>query len=283
MSAGHSHEEHAHRPVWQYLVVAAVLGVITFVELGPLFEWFNIPTAGLMVLSLLKFILVAAIFMHLADEHKFFTQVFAIPLVAAGVMIVVLMLLFSSFLPSLRQGAREDSYPVAERHWANYDGECSSWVRSHISNKLYCASPPISRDRVAMYNKADGDGGGAKVEIKLAAGMSEEETAQALVAAGEGLYTQHCAACHQGNGAGVAGVFPPLAGSDYIDDGDKHVNIIIGGLNGEIVVNGTTYNGVMQPFGNLTDDEIAAIATYERKSWGNDLSVVTPAQVAALR
>ena len=55
------------------------------------------------------------------------------------------------------------------------------------------------------------------------------------------------------------------------------------GISSEIVVNGATYNGAMPPQGNLTDYEIAAAATYERTSWGNDDGIVLPADVAAVR
>ena len=65
----HGHDDHAHRPVWHYLVIAGILSVVTLVELGPLFEWYTIPATGLLILSLFKFILVVALFMHLSLIH----------------------------------------------------------------------------------------------------------------------------------------------------------------------------------------------------------------------
>ena len=67
-------------------------------------------------------------------------------------------------------------------------------------------------------------------------------------------------------------------------DCQKHAGMVINGLNGEIVVDGVTYNGVMTPQGELLDDlKIAAVLTYERNSWGNDFGDCSPADVAKAR
>jgi mono/diheme cytochrome c family protein len=83
----------------------------------------------------------------------------------------------------------------------------------------------------------------------------------------------------------MAGQFPPLAGSgDYYGDAQNHAKIIVHGLQGLIVVQGQEYNGVMAEHGSkLTDYDIAAVATYERNSWGNADGIVVPADVAAVR
>lgn len=280
MSAeAHAHEEEHHHSPWFYTVIAVVLGLITLVELGPLFEWFNLPVIALVVLSVAKFALVVALFMHLADDENVFSWIFAPPLAGGVAMVSVLMMLAHSFAPS----PADDVIPVEQRQWANYSGECSSWLRSHVSNKWYCASPQISRDRLIAYaGKAAPAAAGGSAEPDLST-MSADEAKAQLIADGEGLYGTHCVACHQATGQGVPGAFPPLAGTDFIDDPAKHAKIIVNGLSGEIVVNGTTYNSAMTPFGQLSDYEIAAIATYERNSWGNDLGVVEPSVVASVR
>jgi mono/diheme cytochrome c family protein len=93
-----------------------------------------------------------------------------------------------------------------------------------------------------------------------------------------------CQACHGENGAGMPGAFPPLAGSEWVTgDARKPIAIILHGLQGPINVNGVAYNGVMASWSQLSDEQIAAILTYERSSWGNTASPVTAAEVAAVR
>lgn len=97
---------------------------------------------------------------------------------------------------------------------------------------------------------------------------------------GANLYKQTCAACHQDNGKGVTGAFPPLAGSAIVtnDDPETLIRVIIQGYNSR-----PDY-AVMPPFGDmLTDAEIAAIATHERSSWGNSASEVTEDDVKKIR
>jgi mono/diheme cytochrome c family protein len=273
----HSHGEHAHRPVWHYLVVAAFLTVLTFIEIGPLFEWYNIPAPVLLALSVVKFITVVALFMHLWDDAPIYTQLFAPPLIGAGLMVGVLMLLFWGYAPS----PRNDTTALQERYWTDYSGQCTSWLRSHVSNRWYCASPAIDAERVITQNKP-AEPPKKKLDWSVD-GKSPDEAKAILVEKGKGLYEANCQACHQPTGAGVPGAFPPLAGSDFIDDADKHVKIVLNGLNGPITVNGASYNGAMNNFKQLSDAEISAIITYERNSWGNAMGTVMPEQVAKNR
>ncbi|MDI6401376.1 cytochrome c [Balneolaceae bacterium ANBcel3] len=102
---------------------------------------------------------------------------------------------------------------------------------------------------------------------------------------GRRVYTRVCQACHQQNGAGVAGAFPPLAGSEWVS-GDPQIPVllVLHGLEGEIVRNGTTYNAPMPGFGRLlSDEEIAGVVTYIRNSFGNEASEVTPEDVEEIR
>lgn len=99
---------------------------------------------------------------------------------------------------------------------------------------------------------------------------------------GELVYKRNCAACHQPGGKGVKGAFPPLAGSDYLDNPDAAVSAVANGLSGEIVVNGETYKGVMPKLG-LSDEEIANVVTYVTNSWGNKGKEITPIDVARVR
>ncbi|TVZ27489.1 nitrite reductase (NO-forming) [Gillisia sp. Hel_I_86] len=100
---------------------------------------------------------------------------------------------------------------------------------------------------------------------------------------GKQIYMQTCFACHQANGQGIAGAFPPLANSDYLnEDTNRAINAVIHGLTGEITVNGEKYNSVMTSQ-NLTDAEIADVMTYIYNNWGNNKTKVTPAMVKAQR
>ena len=105
-----------------------------------------------------------------------------------------------------------------------------------------------------------------------------------LMAKGEAAFLANCAACHQPNGQGLPGAFPPLAGSDYLKGDRKQVMAAaLFGLSGPITVNGVDYNGVMPSLGHLTDADLAAALTYVFGSWGNDGAAVGEKEVAALR
>ncbi len=109
-------------------------------------------------------------------------------------------------------------------------------------------------------------------------------TLEQQVAAGKAHYTGTCSVCHQDNGAGLEGVFPPLAKSDYLAKGpEEAIRIVLNGLTGPIKVNGKDYNSVMPPMSQLNDDEIANILTYVFNSWDNKPARVTAADVAKVR
>lgn len=105
--------------------------------------------------------------------------------------------------------------------------------------------------------------------------------------AGQDLY-QRCVTCHQANGEGLTGAFPPLAGSEYATAANPSVpiQIVIRGMQGSVTVKGVQYNGVMPPYGlgiEMSDDEVAAVLTHVRSSWGNNAPAITPQEVAAVR
>jgi len=105
------------------------------------------------------------------------------------------------------------------------------------------------------------------------------------IAAGKQLFTGTCSVCHQANGEGLPGVFPPLAKSDYLAKQDrKHlISIPLHGLTGKVTVNGKEYDSVMPPMTQLTDDEVANLLTYVLNSWGNPGGQVTKEEVAKVR
>ena len=102
---------------------------------------------------------------------------------------------------------------------------------------------------------------------------------------GAKVYRNQCAQCHQADGNGVLGVYPPLVASDWVTGHPQVVSrILINGLNGPILVNGSNYNGNMPAFGPsglaLSDRDIAGVITYIRQEWGNSATEVTEATIA---
>ncbi len=102
---------------------------------------------------------------------------------------------------------------------------------------------------------------------------------------GAKVYRNQCAQCHQADGNGVLGVYPPLVASNWVTGHPQVVSrILINGLNGPIVVKGSNYNGNMPAFGSsglaLSDKDIAGVITYIRQEWGNSASEVTEATIA---
>jgi nitrite reductase (NO-forming) len=122
------------------------------------------------------------------------------------------------------------------------------------------------------------------VAAATSAAESGTMTLEQQVKAGEARYSGTCSVCHQGNGEGLEGVFPPLAKSDYLMAAKKRaIGVVVNGLSGKVDVNGKTYDSVMPPMSQMTDDEIANILTYVRNSWGNKGEAVTAAEVAEVR
>jgi nitrite reductase (NO-forming) len=109
------------------------------------------------------------------------------------------------------------------------------------------------------------------------------KTRKERVEFGARVYAQYCTACHQSQGEGIKGAFPPLAKSDYLNaDKTRAIGTVLYGLSGKVVVNGNEYNGVM-PAWQLPDEEIANVLTYVYNSWGNSGKEVKPEEVKAIR
>jgi cytochrome c oxidase subunit 2 len=100
-------------------------------------------------------------------------------------------------------------------------------------------------------------------------------TLDELKAHGEKIYAGNCVACHQATGMGLPKVFPALSGSKIVN-GPKDAQV-------QLVLNGRA-GTAMAPFKHLSDADIAAVVTYTRNSWANNVGdMVAPAEVKALR
>jgi nitrite reductase (NO-forming) len=114
---------------------------------------------------------------------------------------------------------------------------------------------------------------------------AEPPSAYDVAGANHGLavYTKACVACHQANGQGIPGVFPPLVNSDFIQKNPiEAAKIILGGRAGPITVNGTTYNGVM-PALNLSDKEVAEVLNYVNMQFNGGKPILDAEAVKKLR
>lgn len=150
-----------------------------------------------------------------------------------------------------------------------YSGAMPAW-KGQLSNAEIAAV--LTYVRAAWTNKAPA--------------VSEEQVAFAAKPAmlpGEAIFAAKCATCHQANGGGTA-QYPPLAGNPDVTASDPKniVAIIVNGRSGPLSVGGKTFNGTMPTWkGQLTNPDIAAVATYIRSAWGNKGSDVTEQQVAS--
>lgn len=104
------------------------------------------------------------------------------------------------------------------------------------------------------------------------------------IKAGKRTYSNVCATCHQPEGQGQPGVYPPLAGSEWVlGNPETSVAILLYGMNGPVTVKGNEYNGQMPTHGHFKDRDIAAVLTYVRQAWGNDAPPIEEALVKEIR
>lgn len=106
-------------------------------------------------------------------------------------------------------------------------------------------------------------------KITISDSKQEKTPLEKSIDRGKGIYNDFCMQCHLPNGKGVPGNFPPLDGSDWLTDKrQESIHAVKYGQSGKIVVNGKTYNNVMQPMG-LSDQEVADVMNYVMNSWSN--------------
>ena len=169
-----------------------------------------------------------------------------------------------AYLQALKQ-----NYELPEMAYVETEDELTDSMQSEISSET---------------DSANDENASSGAPTWLAEQISSGKEIYMKAAPGGGL----CFTCHQANGQGLAGQFPPLAGSDWVlGDKEKLIKISLYGLMGPIQVNGVDYNGVMVspgiPPGSLTDQQVADVLTYIRNDWGNSATAVTPNEVASVR
>lgn len=116
-------------------------------------------------------------------------------------------------------------------------------------------------------------------------GGEQQQTKQIdPVTLGKRVYTS-CATCHQADGKGVQGNYPPLDGSGWVTGNpDTLIRLVLHGLEGPIEVKGELYDNVMPGWHDtLNNEQIAGVLTYIRQAWGNDAPAVESERVAEVR
>jgi mono/diheme cytochrome c family protein len=129
------------------------------------------------------------------------------------------------------------------------------------------------------------DGAAALGDHRVPSTLAGAVAGEQKVVDGSAVFANSCQACHQATGQGLPGVFPPLAGSNWVlAPPDRIAQILLHGVTGPIEVLGATYNGAMPAFGSqFSDAEIAAVASFVRKQWGNSAEKIAADQVAQAR
>jgi len=129
----------------------------------------------------------------------------------------------------------------------------------------------------AVFTRSTGSGGGG--------GGGGAAQGPSIVDQGKIYFGQNCAQCHQITGMGTPNIYPPLAGSEYVNGGSRRLGmIVLKGLQGPVTVEGHTFNGAMPPWEKtMQDKKIAAILTYVRQDFGNHAGPITPEQIADAR
>ncbi len=109
--------------------------------------------------------------------------------------------------------------------------------------------------------------------VALIAGSTGAATPSLAAATGAQIYAESCAACHMPAGQGVKGAFPALARSPFVQgDQTKLVSVVLNGRGGMPAFNG-----------DLTPEQLAAVLTYMRSSWGNKATPIGKGLVASIK
>jgi mono/diheme cytochrome c family protein len=175
-------------------------------------------------------------------------------------------------------------YSVAsQKRWEIKRRVWDSWHGDYFKQPMPTGNSPESQaitdeERATIRNWVET---GAEFGVAPPEGSAESRAER--IEAGKRLFASICAACHQPGGQGIPGRFPPLARSDFLNS-DKHraIKIVVNGFQGEVVVNGQTFNDAMPKF-PLTDRDIASALTYVYNSFGNSGKDVTAEEVRSVR
>lgn len=321
--------DHKNGTVGNYILVALILGVITYVE----FAIVEYPQAWLgstwtlivlAVLSIIKFVMVVLFFMHLKDDDRMYSGFFSSGMVIALATFIAMTAMF--ILPRAMSYARSEARITqaeaqAEGHAPDHgeaalDQELVDLIESDGRSRPLASradtpapadrsapiAPPLAANDASTYQVqgagvegelGEPDVADTQAEADAAEGAGEEPSTQAEepadeeVAAeaaeepaddaaaapadwdqaqGEQVYSSTCSGCHQGAGQGIPGAFPPLANhaaTVYASGGEEFlIQVLLFGMQGQIQVDGMTYNGLMPGWSSLDDAAIANVLNH---------------------
>ncbi len=183
--------------------------------------------------------------------------------------------LHSWWVPAL--GAKQDAIPGFIRDsWfkadkiGTYRGQCVELCGKDHGFMPIVVEVVSQEDYMAWVEKKKG------AATSAAADNTRTFDAADLMARGEAVYEASCAACHQADGKGLPGVFPPISGAKIASGPiDAHIDVVLNGRPG------TAMAGFAD---QLSDADVAAVVTYQRNAWANKTGdLVQPAQIAAAR
>lgn len=123
---------------------------------------------------------------------------------------------------------------------------------------------------------------GSLLVLQFGCQSEQEIKRQKYITEGILIYQTNCANCHQKKGEGLAALYPPLAGSDYLQQKDSVICLIRHGLQGPIKVNGRAYNRPMPAQPQLSDLEVAELTTYIYNEWGHENSLTDVKKVTVI-
>ena len=172
---------------------------------------------------------------------------------------------------------KKDAIPgFINENWARieepgiYRGKCAELCgRDHGFMPVVVRAVPKEEFDIWIADKQEAM---AQADVESERQWSKQE----LVAAGEKVYAANCMSCHQAEGQGIPGMFPAISGSEVVTGSiDKHIDTVMHGVD----------NTLMSGFSSaLSDDDIAAVITYQRNALGNDTGdTLQPVHVRSLR
>jgi len=172
--------------------------------------------------------------------------------------------------------AYADRWEIRRRVW-------DSWKGSYYKEPMPIVNSPESLSLSDRDRQTIRDWVAAGSPLGVAPVDDGTKSKADRIVSGQRLFTSICAACHQPTGRGLPNVFPPLAGSDFLNaDKSRAIRIVLSGRQGEVVVNGQKFNNNMPAF-PLGDQDVANVLTFVYNSFGNSGLEVNPDEVKTVR